>query len=296
MSRWPAPERVSTVTALRRRVAGWRARRLEVVLVPTMGALHEGHRRLIERGGGRNRRVVVSIFVNPAQFGPGEDFAAYPRPLAADIGVCRAAGAHLVFTPRVEEVYPEGFATTVRVAGLDRTLCGPHRPGHFDGVTTVVLKLLNMVGPDRLILGRKDAQQAVIVGRMIRDLDLPVRLEVAPTVRERDGLAMSSRNRYLSPEERRAAPALFAALREAQARIRAGEREAAAVIAAAGAVLAGQPLVRAQYLEIVDAVSLERVERLTGRVIVAVAAHVGRARLIDNVVVTVPGSGGGRRR
>jgi pantoate--beta-alanine ligase len=295
MSPPPVLRRISGVAALRRATAPWRSRGLEIVFVPTMGALHEGHRRLIERAGGRNRRVVVSIFVNPAQFGPGEDFAAYPRPLAADLAVCRAAGAHLVFTPTAREVYPEGFATTVHVAGLDRTLCGLLRPGHFDGVCTVVLKLLNMVRPDRLVLGRKDAQQAVIVGRMIRDLDLPVRLDVAPTVREADGLAMSSRNRYLTAEERRAAPVLFAALREAEARIRGGGRSAAAAVAAASAVLAREPLVRPQYLEIVDAGTLEPVGELAGRVIVAVAAHLGRARLIDNVLVTVPGSGGGGR-
>jgi pantoate--beta-alanine ligase len=280
--------KVSSVPALRKQVAVWRSRKQEIVFVPTMGALHRGHRSLIERAGGTGRRVVVSIFVNPTQFGPGEDFSAYPRNLRADLDLCREAGAHLVFVPRVETLYPAGFATNIHVAGLDTTLCAPHRPGHFDGVCTIVLKLLNIVAPDRLILGKKDAQQAVGIGRRIRDLDVPVQLDVAPTVRERDGLALSSRNQYLSPEERNAAPKLYAALDAARRRIRSGERDAGKLIAAIEAHLDGEPLFRRQYVEIVDAANLERVAGILGRVLVAAAVHVGRARLIDNVVVSVP--------
>jgi pantoate--beta-alanine ligase len=248
---------------------------------------------LIRKAGGTGRRVIVSIFVNPTQFGPGEDFQAYPRRLRADLRLCRAAGAHLVFTPSVRAVYAPGFSTRVHVGGLDRTLCGPHRPGHFDGVATVVLKLLHMVQPDRLILGQKDAQQAVIVGRMIRDLDIQVRLQVVPTVRERDGLAFSSRNQYLDPDERRAAPVLHQALRQGAGLIRRGERRGPAVISAMKRRLAREPRVRPQYVEIVDASSLRPVPELSGRVLLAVAAFVGRARLIDNLVVHIPKSRAG---
>jgi pantoate--beta-alanine ligase len=283
-----APVKVSTVPALRRQVQSWRSKRNEIVFVPTMGALHAGHESLIRRATGKGRRAIVSIFVNPTQFGPGEDYAAYPRTLAQDLELAAGAGADLVFTPTAKTVYPEGFATTVHVSGLDRTLCAPHRPGHFDGVTTVVLKLLNMVQPDRLILGQKDAQQAAIVGRMIADLDLPVRLDVAPTVRERDGLALSSRNKYLSPEERGAAPKIYQALRLAAGRIRAGERDAAKLVEAMRESLVSEPLFRPQYVEIVDVVSLMPVDRIEKRVLVAMAVHVGRARLIDNVVAAPP--------
>lgn len=283
-----SPRRVSTIAAVRRQVAAWRAKRQTIVFVPTMGALHEGHRRLIERAGGRGRRVVVSIFVNPTQFGPGEDYSRYPRPLAHDMAVCREAGAHLVFTPAVDTLYPDGFATTVHVAKLDQTLCAPHRPGHFDGVATVVLKLLNIVAPDRLVLGAKDAQQAVVVRRLIEDLDLPVRLDVAPTVREKDGLALSSRNQYLSTGERAAAPRLYAALDAARKRIRAGETDASRIIAGIEAALAAEPLFRPQYVEIVAADTLAPVERIAGPVIVALAVHLGSARLIDNIVIKAP--------
>lgn len=281
---------------LRRGVDAFRKAGAEVVFVPTMGALHRGHRALIERARGAGRRVVVSIFVNPLQFGPKEDFGAYPRPRAADLELCRAAGADLVFLPPPATIYPDGFRTTVRVDLGTGVLCAPHRPGHFEGVTTVVLKLLNLVRPDRLLLGQKDAQQAVLVGRMIRDLDLPVRLDVVPTIREVDGLALSSRNRYLTAEERAAAPALYAALVEARRRILAGERGAARLVGDLRRRVAREPLFRLQYAEVVDAQTLEPTPRLSGRVLVALAAFLGRARLIDNVVVNVPDASRSSRR
>ncbi len=285
----------SRAAAVRRQVAAWRRRGRAIVFVPTMGALHDGHRRLIEAAGGAGRQVVVSLFVNPRQFGPNEDYGAYPRALAADKRICREAGAALVWTPTVGDMYPDGYATTVHVDGLDRHLCGAFRPGHFDGVTTVVLKLLNVVQPDRLLLGQKDAQQAAIVARMIADLELPVRLTVVPTVRERDGLAMSSRNRYLTPEERRAAPALRAALLAGAALIRSGERRSARVLDAVRRRLAEEPLFSPQYIELVDAAALAPIEALSGRVLLAAAAFLGKARLIDNIPLTVA-RGSGRRR
>jgi pantoate--beta-alanine ligase len=277
----------SRAAAVRRQVAAWRRSGREIVFVPTMGALHDGHRRLVEKATGPGRRAVVSLFVNPRQFGPNEDYGAYPRALAADKRICREAGAALVWTPSVADMYPDGFATTVHVAGLDRTLCGPFRPGHFDGVTTVVLKLLNVVQPDRLLLGQKDAQQAAIVGRMIADLDLPVGLTVVPTVREKDGLAMSSRNRYLTDEERRAAPALYAALSAGAALVRRGERRSAVVLAAVRERLTAEPLFRPQYLELVDGATLQPVERLERPALLAAAAFLGRARLIDNIPLRI---------
>jgi pantoate--beta-alanine ligase len=266
-----------------------------VTFVPTMGALHDGHRRLIERAVRGGDRVIVSIFVNPRQFGPGEDYEAYPRVLRLDRALCGEAGAHLLYVPRPEGMYPEGFATTVQVGGLGDTLCGPFRPGHFEGVTTVVLKLLNRVAPDRMILGQKDAQQAAILRRMIADLDLPVRLDVAPTIRDRVGLAMSSRTRYLSEAERRAAPALHRALAAARRAVAQGEGRTARIIDGIRADLDREPLIRPQYIEVVDYHSLKPAKRIEGKTLIALAAHLGRARLIDNVVVTGSGPQGGKK-
>jgi pantoate--beta-alanine ligase len=288
--------RTRSAAALRRTLDAFRLRGETIAFVPTMGALHAGHRALIERAAGPGRRVVVSIFVNPLQFGPREDFGAYPRTPAADLALCRAAGADVVFLPDPGTMYPGGFATTVHVELGTSVLCAPHRPGHFDGVTTVVAKLLNIVRPDRLLLGQKDAQQAVLVGRMIGDLGLPVVLDVAPTVREADGLALSSRNRYLTPEERTAAPALYRALQGARRLVRDGERSAARVRTAVRRGIAAESRFRLQYAEVVDARTLEPCRRLSGRVLVAAAAFLGRARLIDNVVVTVPAASEPARR
>jgi len=268
-------------------------------LVPTMGALHAGHAGLIRRARAETGCVVVSIFVNPTQFGPGEDLARYPRPRDADIEVCRREGVDLVFAPAVEEMYPAGFATTVRVAGLAETMCGAFRPGHFDGVCTVVAKLLAIVQPDAAYFGEKDAQQLAIVRRMVADLNLPVEVRPCPLVREPDGLAMSSRNAHLSPEERRQALALSAALAEAREAILAGQRDAAAVADRTRRRLEAAPGVRLEYAAVVDPDTLAALGRIGPQVLVAVAARVGATRLIDNVLLRdlpVRGQGGEGKR
>jgi len=258
-------------------------------LVPTMGYLHEGHLSLLSAARRRCDIVVMSLFVNPTQFGPNEDLASYPRDEARDLELAHGAGVDIVYTPPVEEVYPEGFATTVEVGGrLTDVLDGSPEsrgPDHFRGVTTVVAKLFNTVGPDVAFFGRKDAQQAVVIRRMVRDLDFPVEIEVLPTVRESDGLAMSSRNAYLTPRDRERAVALSRALRAAQAVAEAGETQTAPALEAARAELerAG---IEPEYLEARDAENLAPVERLNGRpVLIAVAARVGAARLIDNTLI-----------
>jgi pantoate--beta-alanine ligase len=258
-------------------------------LVPTMGSLHEGHLSLLRAARRRCDVVVMSLFVNPAQFGPGEDLDSYPRDEARDAGLAERAGVDLIYAPPVEEVYPEGFATTVEVgAGLTEVLDGEpgqRGPGHFRGVTTVVAKLFNSVAPDVAFFGQKDAQQAIVIRRMVRDLDFPVEVEVLPTVREPDGLAMSSRNAYLSPEERGRAAALNRALRAAEAVAESGETRPQVALDAARAELerAG---IEPEYLEAREAEGLALAESLNGRpVLVAVAARVGRARLIDNLVI-----------
>ncbi len=268
---------------VRHTVAGWRRRGRSVAFVPTMGAIHEGHLSLVTRARRASDRVVASVFVNPLQFGPREDYRRYPRPVRRDRALLRSAGVDLLWEPHAGEFYPPGHRTRVRVAGMDEVLEGASRPGHLIGVATVVLKLLNVVAPDILWLGQKDAQQARLVERMVRDLDLPVRVRRAPTVRERDGLALSSRNAYLAGEERRQAVALWRGLSAARARLRAGERSAARIRAAVRQAWRAFPLVREDYVAVVDADRLEPLTRVRGRVLVAVAARVGRARLIDNI-------------
>ncbi len=255
-------------------------------LVPTMGALHGGHLSLLRAARAQCDVVVMSLFVNPAQFGPGEDLDRYPRDEGRDAELAAAAGVDLVFAPPLEQVYPEGFATHVAVEGLTEVLCGdPARrgPEHFRGVTTVVAKLFNTVQPDVAYFGQKDAQQAAVIRRMARDLDFPVRIEVLPTVREPDGLALSSRNAYLSAEDRERATALSRALRAAEQGARAGSLGAGIEAGRRELAAAG---VEAEYLEARDAEELSPVSELNGRpVLVAVAARVGGARLIDNVVI-----------
>ena len=267
---------------VRREVGRWKRRGERVAFVPTMGAIHAGHLSLVRRARGSARRVVASIFVNPLQFGPGEDYRLYPRPLAQDRRLLRGGGVDLLWEPRVEDLYPRGHVTRVTVPGLSAVLEGASRPGHFDGVTTVVAKLLAVVQPDVLWLGQKDAQQARIVEQMVDDLDLPVRVRRGRTVRERDGLALSSRNAYLDPGQRRAARALPRGLAEAARRLRGGERTSTRLVAAIRKVWREHPEVREDYVAVVDARSLQPVRRVRGRVLVAVAARVGRARLIDN--------------
>lgn len=267
---------------MRREVAGWKRGGERVAFVPTMGAIHAGHLSLVGRARRSAARVVASIFVNPLQFGPHEDFRSYPRPIARDRRLLRSAGVDLLWEPAADDLYPAHHRTRVVVRELSGVLEGAARPGHFEGVTTVVAKLLAVVQPDELWLGQKDAQQARIVEQMVDDLDLPVRVRRGATVREPDGLALSSRNAYLGPEERRQALALSRALGEAARRLRGGERSTTRLVAAMRRIWRGYPGVREDYIAVVDARSLEPVRRVRGRVLVAVAARVGRARLIDN--------------
>ena len=278
---------IRTVAELRAALAG--APR-PVALVPTMGALHEGHLSLVRHARARAATVVVSAFVNPTQFGAGEDLEAYPRAEARDAELARGAGADLLFAPPAEEVYPPGFSTSVEVGGpLTAVLEGDPRArgaGHFRGVATVVAKLLNVVGPDLALFGQKDAQQALVIRHLVRDLDFPVEVEVLPTVRDRDGLALSSRNAYLSDDERRRALALNRGLRAAEAALGAGAWDADELLAAARAELDAED-VEVEYLALCRADDLAPVERVAAdaEALLCVAARVGRARLIDNVVL-----------
>ncbi|MGI9094930.1 MAG: pantoate--beta-alanine ligase [Thermoleophilaceae bacterium] len=278
---------VRTVAELRAELAEPRRAGRRIGLVPTMGSFHEGHLSLIRQAREHCDTVVVSLFVNPTQFGEGEDLDAYPRDEQRDAALAEAERADLLFAPPVAEVYPDGFATTVRVHGLTDVLCGdPDRrgPEHFDGVTTVASKLFNMVAPDVAYFGQKDAQQALVIRRLARDLDIPVRIEVCPTMREHDGLAMSSRNVHLSAEERHRAPALWRALDAADSLVSGGERDAVAVLAAARSELE-RARIEPDYLELRSATDLAPVEQVNGSTVLAVAARVGRTRLIDNKVL-----------
>jgi pantoate--beta-alanine ligase len=274
-----------TVAALRETVSAARLGGARIGLVPTMGALHEGHLSLIRRARERCGFVVMSLFVNPAQFNEAADLARYPRDESRDAMLAARAGADLLFAPSVGEVYPAGFSTTVEVAGISEPLEGTVRgPKHFRGVATVVAKLLNMAQPDDAFFGQKDAQQALLIRRMVRDLDLPVRIEVCPTVREADGLAMSSRNALLTAEGRQRAPALSRALFAVQTAIADGERDAARALAAGAAILAAAEI-EPEYYAAVSTETLAPVTTIQGETLVALAARVGDVRLIDNVLV-----------
>jgi pantoate--beta-alanine ligase len=264
-----------------------RARGRSVGLVPTMGALHDGHLSLVERSARQCDTTCVTIFVNPLQFGTGEDLAAYPRDLDGDVRAAAAAGAEIVFAPSVEEMYPAPPATTVRVVPLADVLEGARRPGHLDGVATVVTKLLAMAGRCRAYFGEKDWQQLALVRRLAADLSFPVAVVGCPTVRERDGVALSSRNAYLDPAEREAAPVLLRALRAGVAALHAGERDPAAVVDLVEAVIDAEPLAHPDGVDLCDAVTLEPVAEAVGELRLLAAARFGRARLIDNLGITV---------
>jgi pantoate--beta-alanine ligase len=273
-----------TVADLRRDIAVWRKGDERVGLVPTMGALHQGHMALVAATRAGCDRVVASIFVNPKQFAPTEDLASYPRREAADLEMFRSAGVNLVFIPALEEMYPPDFATLVRVSGLTEGLCGAHRAGHFDGVTTVVTKLLVQALPDIAYFGEKDYQQLTAVRRLARDLDIPVRIACVPTVREADGLALSSRNVYLSAEERRIAPNLARVLRSISAALAQDPTAIAREIARGSAALQ-QAGFAVEYLEIREAVTLAVTSEVTGNSRVFAAVRLGKTRLIDNMPI-----------
>lgn len=281
------------IAETRRIIAAARGAGRSIGLVPTMGALHAGHLSLVEAARRDRTFVVVSIFVNPTQFGPQEDFARYPRDETGDLRKCEDAGVELVFAPTADEMYAPDAVTTVHVGRLTETLCGPCRPGHFDGVATVVAKLFNIVQPDRAYFGQKDAQQLAVIRRMTRDLNLPLEIVGCPTVREADGLALSSRNALLTPDERRRATALYRALCDARERILAHERDPAVVTAAMQRIVAAERPTRIDYLSLVDPETLQPVVSIEGPVLAALAVHFGRTRLIDNMLLAPAGSPSG---
>ena len=280
---------------LRRAVDAWRAAGERIGFVPTMGALHEGHLSLVTLAREHAGKVVASVFVNPAQFGPDEDFARYPRQPEKDAGMLEAAGCDLLFLPDVDTMYPPGNATFVEPGGAAEGLEGACRPGHFRGVATVVCALFNLVRADVAVFGEKDAQQLAVIHQMVRDLHIPVEIVPGPTVREADGLAMSSRNAYLSPDERRAAAVLHRSLRSAAEEIAAGERRGDEVRRRMREILNSEPLARVEYAEVVNAESFQPVDALSGRLVLPLAVRVGGTRLIDNIRLAVgetPAAGG----
>ncbi len=280
-----SPKIVSTVAGMQALSRKVRRRGRSIGLVPTMGALHAGHLSLVTAAKAGCDFVIVSIFVNPLQFGPNEDFNRYPRPFDDDLRKLREAGVDAVFAPPVEEMYPAGAATKVYVEGLSERLDGASRPGHFRGVSTVVAKLFEAVQPDRAYFGQKDGAQVAVLRKMTRDLNMPVEIVVCPIVREPDGLAMSSRNIYLSAEQRRQALCLRRSLTRVENLFAAGERDAAQLVAAGREVMAGEPTARLDYFAIVNWETLEPLVRVEAEALVAVAARVGETRLIDNVIL-----------
>jgi pantoate--beta-alanine ligase len=279
----------TTVAGMKGAAAELRARGRSIGLVPTMGYLHEGHLSLVRECRKRADVTVVSIFVNPLQFGPQEDFRRYPRDPERDASLLEKEGVDILFLPADGDMYPEGYRTSVEVAGLQDKLCGRLRPGHFKGVATVVLKLFNIVRPDYAFFGQKDAQQVVVLRRMAKDLNMDVEIRALPIIREPDGLAMSSRNTYLSAEERRAAIVLSRSLEEARRMFEKGERAASLIRQRLLRAIASEPLAKMDYAEVVDPSSLEPVERIEGRALVALAVSIGKTRLIDNTILDSTG-------
>ncbi len=278
-------EIAATIAQVRAWVRKTRATGKTVGFVPTMGALHVGHVSLIQAAAARCDSVVVSIFVNPTQFSPGEDFEKYPRPFEEDLAICQQHGVDAVFAPSRREMYPRENLTWVTVEKVSEPLCGRFRPGHFRGVATVCTKLFNVVGADAAFFGQKDAQQVAVIQRMVADLNLPLEIVVCPTVREPDGLAMSSRNQYLSPQERKEATVIYRSLQRSAELIRGGETAVARITEQMREVLGQVPALQVEYVSIVDAASLEDLPRVQGKVLVAVAGRLGSTRLIDNIVV-----------
>lgn len=275
---------VKTIEEVRSAVKAWKAEGLTVGLVPTMGFLHEGHESLILRAVKENDRVVVSDFVNPTQFGPGEDLESYPRDLNRDAALCENAGAALLFNPEPSEMYAEDACTFVDMRALTGELCGKSRPIHFSGVCTVVSKLFNIVTPDRAYFGQKDAQQLAVIARMVRDLNFGIEIVGCPIIREADGLAKSSRNTYLSDEERKAALVLSRAVKLGREMAESGEKSADVIVAAMKKVIEAEPMARIDYVQAVDAVSVEPVSEMKPPVLVAMAVYIGKTRLIDNFI------------
>ena len=275
---------VSTIDEVRAQVKEWRKEGLTVGFVPTMGYLHEGHASLMDAAS-KNDKVVVSIFVNPMQFGPNEDLASYPRDLEHDAKVCEKHGVDLIFHPTPEEMYGENFYSYVDMNVLTEELCGLSRPVHFRGVCTVVTKLFNIVTPDRAYFGQKDAQQLAIIKRMVKDLNQPLEVIGCPIVREADGLAKSSRNTYLSAEERKAALVLSRSIFLGKEMVEAGERDAKKVLAAMTAEIEKEPLAKIDYVKMVDLETMQQIDTIEGGILTAIAVYIGKTRLIDNFMV-----------
>jgi pantoate--beta-alanine ligase len=279
-------EILRTIQAVRGWVQTQRGAGRSIHFVPTMGYFHEGHLSLMRRAKADGGAVIISIFVNPLQFAPNEDYERYPRDLERDRQLAESVGVEAIFYPEVSEMYPSGFQTEVRVKQLSQPLCGRSRPGHFEGVATVVLKLFNIVTPDRAYFGQKDYQQLRVIQQMVRDLNLPVEIVPCPIVREADGLAMSSRNVYLSPAERQAATVLYRSLMWAQEQVQAGERDALRLQRGVYEMLARELLAQIDYVELVDAETLQPVSRIEHPTLLALAVYFGKARLIDNTLLT----------
>lgn len=275
---------VKTIKEVREIVGGWRQEGLSVGLVPTMGYLHEGHQSLIKKSASQNDRTVVSVFVNPIQFGPNEDLEAYPRDLNRDIKAVEEAGGDLIFNPEPSEMYPGHFTSFIDTTETTELLCGAVRPVHFRGVCTVVGKLFNIVTPDRAYFGQKDAQQLATIRRFVRDLNFPLEIIACPIVREDDGLAKSSRNTYLNAEERQAALILSKSLKKGKEAIESGEKDAKTIIAIIKNSLQSEPLARIDYVEVVDFENIQRVDKIEGETLVAIAVYIGKTRLIDNFI------------
>jgi len=278
-------EAAKTIESIRSLVKAARSAGKKVGFVPTMGALHIGHISLMEASVKECDFVVVSIFVNPTQFGPGEDFEKYPRPLEADLKICEKTGVDVVFAPTPEQMYPAENITWVNVEKLTETLCGQSRPGHFRGVTTVCAKLFNIVAPDVAFFGQKDAQQAIVIKRMVADLNMPLEIVVCPTVREPNGLAVSSRNKYLVEQQKQDAAYIYKSLQKCQEMIKAGTKDAKKIISEMQKVLNRVPSIEIEYVSIVDARTLQSIDRIAGKILAAVAVRIGPARLIDNILV-----------
>lgn len=275
------------IDEVRRKVKEWRKQGLSVGLVPTMGYLHEGHKSLIDRAVAENDRVVVSDFVNPIQFGAGEDLATYPRDIEADKRLCGQAGAHLIFHPQPAEMYAPDFSTYVEMQEVSEGLCGKTRPTHFRGVCTVVCKLFHIVMPNRAYFGQKDAQQLAVIRRMVRDLDMDIQIVGCPIIREPDGLAKSSRNTYLNEEERKAALVLSKAVFHGQDMMEKGERDAGTILSSMKKLIEAEPLAKIDYVEMVDADTIAPLAKAQGRVLTAMAVYIGSTRLIDNFIMEV---------
>jgi len=278
-------EVAETIKSVRRLVKAARSKGNKIGLVPTMGALHIGHICLIEKAVKGSDFVVVSIFVNPTQFGPGEDFEKYPRSFESDLEICRKAGVDVVFAPSPQEMYKKENLTWVNVEKLTEPLCGRSRPRHFRGVTTVCAKLFNIVAPDVAYFGQKDAQQAIVIKRMVADLNMPLEIVVCPTVREPDGLAVSSRNKYLSEQQRKDATYIYKSLKKCESLVEAGTTDSKTIIGEMKQILNQVSSIEIEYISIVDAESLQELERIAGKALAAVAVKIGSARLIDNIVV-----------